>query len=176
MIGVGVAEKAGMMGALIRKLVKVAPAATLAFFIVLRRRPVERRLRRRLPDPDPARRGSVRQRRTAPPGRVRRRLRRRGCSFAVNVLITPVDSMLTEITNEAIDRQTGAETIDVTANLCFSIASSIFVAVVITFIVQRITEPALGQLRPAIPVEQRGGRGAAAASRRACGSPCTRCS
>ena len=34
MIGVGVAEEAGMMAALIRKLVKAAPPATLAFIIV----------------------------------------------------------------------------------------------------------------------------------------------
>jgi aminobenzoyl-glutamate transport protein len=35
MIGVGVAEKAGLMAALIRKLVKVAPARAIAFIIVL---------------------------------------------------------------------------------------------------------------------------------------------
>ncbi len=34
MAGVGVAEKAGMMGALIRKLVSVAPAALIGFFII----------------------------------------------------------------------------------------------------------------------------------------------
>ena len=34
MAGVGVAEKAGMMGALIRKLVKVAPAALLGFILI----------------------------------------------------------------------------------------------------------------------------------------------
>jgi aminobenzoyl-glutamate transport protein len=35
MIGVGVAEEAGLMAALIRKLVKVSPPKTLAFIIVL---------------------------------------------------------------------------------------------------------------------------------------------
>ena len=35
MIGVGVAEEAGLMGALIRKLVKVAPSWALAFIIIL---------------------------------------------------------------------------------------------------------------------------------------------
>ena len=35
MIGVGVAEKAGLMAALIRKLVKVAPARLITFIIVL---------------------------------------------------------------------------------------------------------------------------------------------
>src|SRR4029078_4691128 len=34
MMGVGVAEKAGMMGALIRKLVAVAPAGLLASFLI----------------------------------------------------------------------------------------------------------------------------------------------
>ena len=56
MAGVGVAEKAGMMGALIRKIVKVAPAGRAGVHPHLRRCAVERRLRRRLPHPDPARR------------------------------------------------------------------------------------------------------------------------
>ena len=77
MIGVGVAEEAGLMGALIRKLVTVAPREALDVHHRVRRRPVERRHRRRLPDPHPARRGGVPQRRPASAGRARRRLRRR---------------------------------------------------------------------------------------------------
>ena len=109
MVGVGVAEKAGMMGALIRKLVSVAPAALLGFFIIFvgvlssvasdagyliliplaRPRSPASDVTRwpGWPPPTPA---SV-------------------ASSPSTSLITPVDSMLTEITNEAIG-QTGAET------------------------------------------------------------------
>ena len=59
MIGVGVAEEAGLMAALIRKLVKVGAAGDARVHHRVRRRPLERRHRRRLPDPHPARRGGV---------------------------------------------------------------------------------------------------------------------
>jgi aminobenzoyl-glutamate transport protein len=64
--------------------------------------------------------------------------------FAVNVLITPIDSMLTEITNEAIGL-TDAEPITVTANYYFSVASSILLAIVAVVVTQRIVEPRLGK-------------------------------
>ena len=70
-----------------------------------------------------------------------------GCIFAVNILITPVDSMLTEITNEAIG-QTGAEHLTVTANYYFSVASSILMAVVAFVVTTRIVEPRLGKYDP----------------------------
>ncbi len=54
MIGVGVAEEAGMMGALIRKLVKVAPARLITFFIVLARRSLQRGDGCRISDSHPA--------------------------------------------------------------------------------------------------------------------------
>ena len=69
-------------------------------------------------------------------------------AFAVNILITPLDSLLTEVTNEAIALADPTKSIDLTANLWFNIASTFFCAVVITFIVQRITEPALGKYVP----------------------------
>ena len=62
--------------------------------------------------------------------------------FAVNALITPLDSLLTEVTNEAIALADPDQSIDLTANLWFSIASTFFVAVVITLVAERITERA----------------------------------
>ena len=78
-------------------------------------------------------------------------------AFAVNVLITPLDSLLTEVTNEAIALADPTKSIDLTANLWFSIASTFFCAVVITFIVQRITEPALGKYVPDAEIDRAGG-------------------
>ena len=60
--------------------------------------------------------------------------------FAVNVLITPLDSMLTEVTNESIALVDPNKSIDLTANLWFSIASTFFVALVITLVAERITD------------------------------------
>ncbi len=77
MMGAGLAESAGLMGALIRKLVAVAPRAVDRLSDHSGRRPVERRLGRRLPDPDPARRRRLRQPEAQPDRRPGRRLRRR---------------------------------------------------------------------------------------------------
>ena len=138
------------MGALIRKLVKVAPPADADLHHRARRRPVERRHRRRLPDPHPARRGRLPQRRAPSAGRPRRRLRRRRAPASrVNILITPLDGLLTEITNEAIALVDPDESIDLTANLWFSIASTFFVAIVITIVARTDHRAAPRRLRPA---------------------------
>jgi len=111
----------------------------------VRGRPVERRHRRRLPDPHPAGRGGVPQRRRHPLAGIAAAYAGVSVGFAVNALITPLDSLLTEITNEAIHLVDPNKSIGFTANLRFNIASTFFVALVITVIVQKITEPQLGK-------------------------------
>ncbi len=65
-------------------------------------------------------------------------------AFAVNVLITPLDGLLTEVTNEAIALADPNKSIDLTANLWFSIASTFFVAIVITFVAAADHRASLG--------------------------------
>jgi hypothetical protein len=72
MIGVGVAEEAGLIGALIRKLVKRAPPYDRPG-----RDHLQHRLRRRVPGADPAGRSRLLQPRQASAGRPGRGLRRR---------------------------------------------------------------------------------------------------
>ena len=69
-------------------------------------------------------------------------------AFAVNILIAPLDAMLTEVTNEAIAIVDPAQSITITANFFFSIASTLLMAVVMTFITARMVEPRLGVYRP----------------------------
>ncbi len=148
MMGVGVAEKAGMMGALIRKLVAVAPAALLAFFLifvgVLSSVASDAGYLILIPLAAAAFASVGRH----PLAGLAAAYAGVACIFSVNVLITPVDSMLTEITNEAIG-QSGAEHLTVTANFYFSIASSILMAVVAFIVTVRIVEPRLGTYDPA---------------------------
>ena len=56
----------------------------------------------------------------------------------MNFLITPLDGVLTEITNDASGLVDPDATIDLAANLYFGIASTIFVAVVLTIITARL--------------------------------------
>ena len=70
-----------------------------------------------------------------------------GAIFGVNLLITPVDSMLTEITNEAIGL-TGGEPITIVANYFFAVVSSLVIAIVATVVTERVVEPRLGTYHP----------------------------
>ena len=64
--------------------------------------------------------------------------------FAVNVLIAPLDGILTEITNDAIHLLNPTKSIEITANFYFSVASTIALAFVVTVISEKIVEPRLG--------------------------------
>ena len=68
----------------------------------------------------------------------------------MNFLITPLDGVLTEITNDA-SGLAGAHHIDLAANLYFGIGSTIFVAIVLTFISARLVEKRLGTRTPPTP-------------------------
>jgi aminobenzoyl-glutamate transport protein len=145
MIGVGVAEAAGLMGALIRKLVKVAGAGSLTFIIVL-----VGGLSSVATDAGyliliPLAAAAFYSVGRNPIAGLAVAYAGVSAGFAVNVLLTPLDGLLTEVTNEAIALADPSMSIDLTANLWFSIASTVFVAVVITVIAQRITEPGLGR-------------------------------
>jgi aminobenzoyl-glutamate transport protein len=71
-----------------------------------------------------------------------------GAVFGVNLLITPSDSMLTEITNDVLG-QLGMDQLNVTQNFYFAIVSSLVLAAVVTFLTTRFIEPRLGRYDPA---------------------------
>jgi aminobenzoyl-glutamate transport protein len=148
MAGVGVAEKAGMMAALIRKLVKVAPPKLIAFFIIM-----VGVLSSVASDAGyliliPLAAAAFVTLNRHPLAGLAAAFAGVACVFAVNLLITPVDSMLTEITNEAIG--VNGKPLEITANLYFGIASSIVMALVAVFVTQRIVEPRLGKWDPSL--------------------------
>jgi aminobenzoyl-glutamate transport protein len=144
MAGVGVAEKAGMMGALIRKLVAVAPKGLIAFFIifvgVLSSVASDAGYLILIPLAAAAFMSLGRH----PLAGLAAAFAGVAGVFAVNILITPIDSMLTEITNEAIGL-TDSEPIGIMANFYFSVVSAIMLAVVCVVVTQRVVEPRLGK-------------------------------
>lgn len=142
MAGVGVAEKAGLMAALIRKLVAVAPANLIAFAIifvgVLSSVATDAGYLILIPLAAAAFVSVGRH----PLAGIAAAFAGVSSIFAVNILITPTDSMLTEITNEAIG--SGGDPIEVTANWYFGIASTILLSLVAVVVTQRLVEPRLG--------------------------------
>ncbi|HET9259758.1 MAG TPA: AbgT family transporter [Acidimicrobiia bacterium] len=143
MMGVGAAEGSGLMAALIRKLVKVAPRGIIAFVLIL-----VGVLSSVASDAGyliliPLAAAAFATLGRHPLAGLAAAYAGVSAVFGVNILITPIDSMLTEITNEAIGLTT-AEPLSVTANFFFSAASSIVIAVVAVVVTQRIVEPRLG--------------------------------
>ncbi len=147
MAGVGVAEHAGLMAALIRKLVKVAPRRLIAFILifvgVLSSVASDAGYLILIPLGAAAFLTLGRH----PLAGMAAAFAGVGAIFGVNLLITPIDSMLTEITNEAIG--TISEPLTVTANFYFSVVSSFVLAVVAMFVTERIVERRLGPYNPA---------------------------
>lgn len=145
MLGVGVAEAAGLMGALIRKLVKVAPRSSLAFIIILigglSSVATDAGYLILIPLGGAAFLSVGRH----PLAGVAAAYAGVSAGFAVNALITPLDALLTEITNEAIALTPDGESISIVANLYWAIASTILVAFTVTFVTERVIEPRLGQ-------------------------------
>jgi aminobenzoyl-glutamate transport protein len=149
MAGVGVAEKAGMMAALIRRLVAVAPSGALAFILVL-----VGVISSVASDAGyliliPLGAAAFMSVGRHPLAGLAASFAGVGAIFGVNVLITPTDSMVTEITNEAI-ALSGGQPITVTANLYFSIVCSLVLAGVAAVITTRIVEPRLGAFDPSM--------------------------
>jgi aminobenzoyl-glutamate transport protein len=148
MIGVGVAEKAGLMAALIRKLVAVAPARAIAFIIVLLGV-----LSSVASDAGyliliPLGAAAFVSLGRHPLAGLAAAYAGVSAIFAVNILITPIDSLVTEITNETLRLVPGTSPLNVTANLWFAIASTLFIALVVTFVTERMIEPRLGRWEP----------------------------
>ncbi|WP_393053942.1 AbgT family transporter [Streptomyces sp. LN549] len=153
MVGVGLAEEAGLIGALIRKLVKVAPAGALTFIIVLlgiiSSIASDAGYLVLIPLGAVAFMSVGRH----PLAGLAAAFAGVGATFGVNFLITPTDGIVTEVTNEAIQLVDPDLSIDLTANLYFGIGSSIFLALVITFVSDKIIEPRLGKFEGTVEQE-----------------------
>jgi aminobenzoyl-glutamate transport protein len=136
MIGVGLAEEAGLIGALIRRIVKVAPRATLTFIIVL-----AGMISSVASDAGylvlvPLGAVVFRSIGRNPIAGIAAAFAGVSAGFGVNFLITPVDGIVTEITNESIHLVDPARTISVTHNLYWGIGATFFVTLVITLVAE----------------------------------------
>ena len=148
MLGVGLAESAGLIGALIRKLVAVSSASLLTPIIVLLGV-----LSSIASDAGylvliPLGAAAFKSVGRHPLAGIAAAFAGVAAGFGVNFLITPLDAVLTEITNEAIGSAT-THHIDIVSNLWFGIGSTIFVVIVITFVSARFVEGRLGKWDPA---------------------------
>ena len=143
MAGVGVAEHAGLMGALIRRVVKVAPRRWLAFILifvgVLSSVATDAGYLILVPLAAAAFLTVGRH----PLAGLAGAFAGVGAAFGANLLITPSDSMLTEITNEVLT-SAGMQPIEVTQNFYFGIVSTFLLTTVALLVTIFVTEKRLG--------------------------------
>ena len=144
MLGIGVAERAGLLDALLRRMVSAAPPRMLTFIVVF---------------------AGVLSSLGADSGYVvlvplaalmffaagRHPLAGIAAAFAgvsagfsANLLIGPLDAILAGLSTEAVQLVDPSYEVTAAGNWWFIIASTALIAVVATFVTERITEPRLG--------------------------------
>jgi aminobenzoyl-glutamate transport protein len=149
MIGVGLAESAGLIGALIRKLVAVSSSGTLTFIIVLLGMISSVASDAGYLVLIPLGAVAFKSVGRNPLAGIAAAFAGVAAGFGVNFLITPLDGVLTEITNDAAALADPNAKIDLAANLYFGIASALFVTFVLTFVSSRFVESRLPAWNPA---------------------------
>ncbi len=150
MIGVGVAEEAGLIAALIRKMVQVAPASAITFIIVLLGGISSVASDAGYLVLIPLGAAAFVSLGRHPLAGIAAAYAGVSAAFFVNILITPADGIITEVTNEILGGVAPSSgTLNVTQNFYFSIASTFFCAIVMTVLTERYVEPRLGAWDPA---------------------------
>ena len=149
MIGVGVAEVSGLIASLIRKLVAKSPRWSLTYIIVflgiVSTIASDAGYLVLIPLGAAAFKSVGRH----PLAGMAAAFAGVAGGFGVNVLITPLDAVLTEITNESIHLVEPGRSIDLTANLWFGIGSTVMLTFLLVFVCTRLAEPRLGAYDPA---------------------------
>ncbi len=148
MMGAGTAEVAGLIAALIRKLVKVAPRGLIAYLIVfvgvLSSVASDAGYLILIPLGAAAFLAVGRH----PIAGLAAGFGGVAAVFMANLIPTPTDAMLFQITNEAIGLE-GGSPISITADYFFQAVSALLMTVVVGFVTVRVIEPRLGKYNPA---------------------------
>jgi aminobenzoyl-glutamate transport protein len=143
MMGAGAAEGAGLMNALIRKLVQTAPRQLITFLIVL-----VGALSSVASDAGyliliPLAAVAFHSLGRHPLAGMAAGFAGVAATFAVNVIPQPTDAMLTEIANESI-ALVGGEQMSILNGYYFGVVSMFLMCIVATFVTERMIEPRLG--------------------------------
>src|SRR5215475_10441421 len=157
MIGVGLAEQAGLTTALIKQIVQVTPRKAVTWILVtvgvLASIAVDAGYLVLIPLGAAAFLNLGRH----PLAGLAAAFAGVSAVFGVNFLIVPNDPVLTEITNDAIHLLNPTYSIDLAANFYFGVISSLVLIVVCAVVTERVVEPRLGEYRGEVTAESGGG-------------------
>jgi len=154
MIGVGLAEQSGLIQALIRQIVMVAPRMALTAIIValgvLSSIASDAGYLVLIPLGAAAFHSVGRH----PYAGLAAAFAGVAAAFGVNFFVKPIDGILAEMTNDAAHLVDPAQSIDLTANLYFGIASSLVLIGVCALVTDWFVEPRLGTYLGEVPVAE----------------------
>jgi aminobenzoyl-glutamate transport protein len=153
MIGVGLAEQSGLIQALIRKIVMIAPRHAMTAIIVtlgvLSSIASDAGYLVLIPLGAAAFHSLGRH----PFVGLAAAFAGVAAAFGVNFLVKPIDGILAEMTNDAAHIVDPGRSIELTANFYFGIASSVVLIAVCSIITDWIVEPRLGKYKGDAPIE-----------------------
>ena len=144
MIGVGLAEEAGLMKALIHKTVMVAPSRAITFILVFAGAMSSIATDAGYLVLIPLGAAAFLALGRHPLAGLAAAYAGVAAVFTANVLIAPLDGILTEITNDAIHLLDPTKSLDITANFYFSVVSTFVLAIAVTLVSEKFVEPRLG--------------------------------
>ena len=155
MLGVGVAESSGLIKALIRKLVAASSPRALTYVLVL-----VGCLSSIASDAGylvliPAGAAAFLSVGRNPLAGLAASFASVAGIFSVNLVIKPIDVILTELTNDAIRPVNPTVSISLTANFWFSVASVVVLTIVCGLISEKIVEPRLGPYEPPVALREK---------------------
>jgi aminobenzoyl-glutamate transport protein len=157
MIGVGLAERAGLIQALIQKIVLVAPQGAMTAIIVtlgvLSSIAADAGYLVLIPLGASAFYSLGRH----PLAGLAAAFAGVAAAFGANFLVKPIDGILAEMATDAIHIVDPAQSMELTANFYFGVASSVMLIVVITLVTNWVVEPRLGAYRGDSPVPDAAG-------------------
>lgn len=159
MVGVGVAEESGLIKVLIRKLVKVSPRWSIAYILVfvgiMSSIAADAGYLVLIPLAGAAFLSVGRH----PLAGLAAGFASVAGAFTVNMLIKPLDAILTEFTNDAIHLVDPSVNIGLTANFWFSVVSVVLLTLVITFVTERVVERRLGAYAATPAADEKSAKG-----------------
>lgn len=153
MIGVGLAERSGLIQALIRKIVAIAPGSAITAIIVtlglLSSIASDAGYLVLIPLGAAAFHSIGRN----PLAGLAAAFAGVAAAFGANFLVKPIDGILAEMTNDAIHMVDPTKSIDLTSNFYFGVASSVVLIVICTVVSTWIVEPILGKYQGDSPAD-----------------------
>jgi aminobenzoyl-glutamate transport protein len=153
MIGVGLAERSGLVATLVKQIVKVAPRSIFTFIVVMLGVVSSIAADAGYLVLVPLGAAAFHSLGRHPLAGLAAAFSGVAGVFLVNLFVTPTDALLVAMTNDAIQLRDPTGEISLVGNLFFMIASSIAMGIICTLLTEFVVEPHLGPYEGGVPVE-----------------------